>query len=64
METYLTGSELTDLKSLLDALNRESDSGLTADVTVRDGNGEHVGFIVWNANDGAYVFITDRSVLD
>ena len=64
MDTYLTATEVSDLSSFLETLNRERESALTADVTLRDANGELVGYVGWSQSNAEYVFSAEKDVVD
>jgi hypothetical protein len=56
MTNYLAEAELNQVKGLLHYLNQHfspSDSGLAADVTLTDSNGENVGLVSWEPEPGA-----------
>lgn len=65
MNTFLTATELQDLANVVLTYNDYfKETGLTLETRVVDANGEYVGDVRWNANDSAYVFLDDASVLD
>jgi hypothetical protein len=64
METYITASEVGELQDMLRALNGQGESGLTAEVTLRDANGEFVGLVRWSKTNAQYVFLTDERQMD
>lgn len=61
MSNYITREELTCIVSLVDALSDLSLSNVSADVTLRDSNGEKLGYIS-NQYGGEYTFRTKKTI--
>ena len=65
MDTFLTATELQDLANTVLTYNDYfKGHGIVLETTVVDSGGDHIGYIRWNRNDEAYVFVTDLSALD